>query len=49
MKKVEIVIKSNLEDIKHYMTDILEQMKEHDEVVEYEIRERGKDECERVS
>ena len=41
MKKVEIVIKSNLEDIKHYMTDILEQMKEHDEVVEYEIREKS--------
>lgn len=41
MKKVEIVIKSNLEDIKHYMKDILETMKEHDEVVEYEIREKS--------
>jgi hypothetical protein len=49
MKKIEIVIKSNLEDIKHYMKDILETMKEHEEVTEYEIRERGKDECERVS
>lgn len=41
MKKVEIVIKSNLEDIKYYMKDILETMKEHDEVVEYEIREKS--------
>lgn len=48
MKKIEIVIKSNLEDIKYYMKDILETMKEHDEVESYEIRER-KDECERVS
>ena len=41
MKKIEIVIKSNLEDIKHYMKDILETMKNHDEVVEYEIREKS--------
>lgn len=40
MKKIEIVIKSNLEDIKSYVKDILETMKEHDEIENYEIKER---------
>jgi hypothetical protein len=40
MKKIEIVIKSNLEDIKSYVKDILETMKEHDEIESYEIKER---------
>lgn len=40
MKKIEIIVKSNLEDIKPYLTDILETMKEHDEIESYEIKER---------
>lgn len=40
MKKIEIVIKSNLEDIKYYVKDILEEMKKHDEIESYEIKER---------
>ena len=39
--KVEVVVDSNREDIKHYLEDILKEMKDHDEVNEYRIRELG--------
>ena len=39
--KVEVIVDSNREDIKHYLEDILKEMKDHDEVNEYRIRELG--------
>lgn len=39
--KVEVIVDSNREDIKHYLNDILKEMKDHDEVNEYRIRELG--------
>lgn len=39
--KVEVIVDSDREDIKHYLNDILKEMKDHDEVNEYCIRELG--------
>lgn len=39
--KVEVIVESNREDIKYYLEDILKEMKDHDEVNEYRIRELG--------
>ena len=39
--KVEVIVDSNREDIKYYLNDILKEMKDHDEVNEYRIRELG--------
>lgn len=40
--KVEVIVDSNREDIKHYLEDILKEMKDHDEVNDYRIRELGR-------
>lgn len=39
--KVEVIVDSNREDIKCYLEDILKEMKDHDEVNDYRIRELG--------
>ena len=39
--KVEVIVDSNREDIKYYLEDILKEMKDHDEVNDYRIRELG--------
>ena len=44
MKTIKIIVKSNREDIKDYLDDILCEMERHDEIDTFEITEQEEEE-----